>query len=48
MKKVAIIMGSESDRTVVNTSLEYYEYFDIPVEVLLMSARSLSPAKDHI
>ena len=30
MKKVAVVMGSESDRAVVNTSLEYYEFFGIP------------------
>lgn len=38
MKKVAIVMGSESDRAVINTSLEYYEFFGIPVEILVMSA----------
>lgn len=38
MKKVAIIMGSESDRAVVNSSLEYFEFFKVPVEVLVMSA----------
>ncbi len=38
MKKVAIIMGSESDRPVVETSLAYYHFFDIPVEVFVMSA----------
>lgn len=38
MKKVAIIMGSESDRETVNASLDYYEYFGIPLDVLAMSA----------
>ncbi len=38
MKKVAIIMGSESDRETVNASLPYYEYFGIPVDVRVMSA----------
>ncbi len=38
MKKVAIIMGSESDRAVVQTSLAYYEYFDISVDIKVMSA----------
>jgi 5-(carboxyamino)imidazole ribonucleotide mutase len=38
MKKVAIIMGSESDRAVVNSSLEYFEFFNVPVEILVMSA----------
>lgn len=38
MKKVAVIMGSESDRAVVNSSLEYFEFFNVPVEALVMSA----------
>ncbi|RMH78605.1 MAG: 5-(carboxyamino)imidazole ribonucleotide mutase [Calditrichaeota bacterium] len=38
MKKVALVMGSESDRPVVESSLEYFEYFGIPVDVLVMSA----------
>ncbi len=38
MKKVAIIMGSESDRETVNASLEYYEYFGIPLDIRVMSA----------
>lgn len=38
MKKVAILMGSESDRQVVESSLEYYKYFGIPVDVLVLSA----------
>ena len=38
MKKVAIVMGSESDRPVVESSLEYYDFFGIPVDVLVMSA----------
>ncbi len=38
MKKVAIIMGSESDRETVSASLEYYEYFGIPLDIRVMSA----------
>lgn len=39
-------MGSESDRKVVETSLPYYEFFGIPVEVHVMSAHR-TPAKVH-
>ncbi len=46
MKKVAIIMGSESDRPVVETSLPYFHYFGIPVEVFVMSAHR-NPDKVH-
>lgn len=46
MKKVGIVMGSESDRKVVETSLPYYEFFGIPVEVHVMSAHR-TPAKVH-
>ncbi|MCK6621598.1 MAG: 5-(carboxyamino)imidazole ribonucleotide mutase [Calditrichaceae bacterium] len=38
MKKVAIILGSESDRETVNASLDYYEYFGIPLDIRVMSA----------
>lgn len=44
--KVAIIMGSESDREVVETSLPYYEFFNIPVEIHVMSAHR-TPDKVH-
>jgi 5-(carboxyamino)imidazole ribonucleotide mutase len=47
MKKVAIMMGSESDRAVVNTSLEYYEFFGIPVEILVMSAHRTPEQVQH-
>ncbi len=46
MKKVAILMGSESDRKIVETSLPYYEFFGIPVEVHVMSAHR-TPGKVH-
>lgn len=38
MKKAAILMGSESDRTVVEAGLPYFEFFGIPVDVKVMSA----------
>jgi 5-(carboxyamino)imidazole ribonucleotide mutase len=38
MKKVAIIMGSESDRKIVETSLPYYQFFGIPAEIHVLSA----------
>ncbi len=39
-------MGSESDRKVVETSLPYYEFFGVPVEVHVMSAHR-TPEKVH-
>ncbi len=38
MAKVAILMGSESDREVVNEALPYLKYFGIDHEVHVMSA----------
>ncbi len=38
MKKVGLIMGSESDKPVVSSALEYFDYFGIPVEMKTMSA----------
>jgi 5-(carboxyamino)imidazole ribonucleotide mutase len=38
MSKVAIIMGSESDRPTVESSLEYFKYFRIQADVLVLSA----------
>ena len=38
MKKVAIIMGSESDRPTVESSLEYFKYFGVQADVLVLSA----------
>ncbi len=37
-RKVALIMGSESDRPVVEEALPYLEYFGIPVDVRVLSA----------
>jgi 5-(carboxyamino)imidazole ribonucleotide mutase len=38
VKKVAILMGSESDRAVMEASVPYLEYFQVPYEVHVMSA----------
>jgi len=38
MNKVAIIMGSESDRPAVESSLEYFRYFGIVADVRVLSA----------
>lgn len=38
MEKVAILMGSESDRSIVETSLPYFQYFGIQADVFVMSA----------
>ncbi len=38
MKKVAIIMGSESDRPIVEAALPYLEHFQVPHEVHVLSA----------
>lgn len=39
-------MGSESDRKVIETSLPYYQFFGIPVDVMVMSAHR-TPEKVH-
>ena len=36
--KVALLLGSESDRHLIESSLEYYKYFDIAIEVHILSA----------
>lgn len=46
MKKVAILMGSESDRKVVETSVDFYKFFGIPVDIYVMSAHR-TPDKVH-
>lgn len=38
MSKVAIVMGSESDREVVNQGIPYLEFFGIESEIFVMSA----------
>ncbi len=38
MAKVAVIMGSESDRPVVKEALPYLEYFQIEYQIEVMSA----------
>ena len=36
--KVAILLGSKTDKPLIDPSLAYYEHFDIEVEVYIMSA----------
>jgi len=36
--KVAILLGSKTDKPLIEPSLAYYDYFDIDVEVQVMSA----------
>ena len=36
--KVAILLGSKTDKPLIEPSLVYYDYFDIDVEVHVMSA----------
>ena len=36
--KVAILLGSKTDKPLIDPSLGYYEHFDIEVEVHIMSA----------
>tara|TARA_B100002052_G_C15735097_1_gene530504 strand:- start:67 stop:534 length:468 start_codon:yes stop_codon:yes gene_type:complete len=38
MNKVAILLGSASDKHIIDHSIEYYEYFGVDVEVYVMSA----------
>jgi len=37
-KKVAILLGSESDRSYVDPSIAYFKYFGIQADVIIMSA----------
>ena len=36
--KVAILIGSDTDRPILEKSLPYFDYFDINVEIITMSA----------
>lgn len=38
MRKVAILMGSEADRPVMETALPYLDHFQVPYEVHILSA----------
>ncbi len=38
MKKVAVIMGSETDRSLMEQALPYLDYFQLPYEVHVLSA----------
>ena len=42
--KVAFLIGSESDRKIVEYSLDYFKYFDIDAEIIVMSAHR-NPSK---
>ena len=44
--KVAFLIGSESDKKIVEHSLEYFDYFSIDAEILVMSAHR-NPSKVH-
>jgi len=37
-RKVAILLGSISDKHIADASVEYFEYFGIDMEILIMSA----------
>ena len=36
--KVAILLGSESDRNTIESSVEYFKFFDISFEIKILSA----------
>ena len=36
--KVAFLIGSESDRKIAEASLPYFDYFNISLDLLVMSA----------
>ncbi len=36
--KVALLIGSESDKTTVEASIKYFDYFDIELDLRVMSA----------
>jgi len=45
--KVAFLIGSESDRKLVEYSLDYFRFFDIEAEIIVMSAhRNPSDVKE--
>ena len=44
-KKVALLIGSESDRETINFSIDYFKYFNIDCEVYVMSAHR-NPKKE--
>jgi 5-(carboxyamino)imidazole ribonucleotide mutase len=46
MAKVALVMGSESDKEVVQKAIPYLDYFGIKYEMLIMSAHR-TPEKVH-
>ncbi|MBA7560613.1 N5-carboxyaminoimidazole ribonucleotide mutase [subsurface metagenome] len=38
MKKVAILMGSQTDRTTMEAALPYLDYFQVPYDIHVLSA----------
>ena len=45
--KVAFLIGSESDRIIVESSIDYFNYFNIDFEITVMSAhRNPEQVKD--
>ncbi|MDP8205821.1 MAG: 5-(carboxyamino)imidazole ribonucleotide mutase [Candidatus Electryonea clarkiae] len=44
MKKIAIVMGSESDRPVVERAIPYLDYFEIGYELRILSAHRTADA----
>ena len=44
--KVAILIGSETDRKVMESANIYYDYFSIPYEILVLSAHR-NPVEVH-
>ena len=45
-KKIAIILGSETDRSTMEVGNKYYEYFDLKYQMLVMSAHR-NPKEVH-
>ena len=45
-KKIAIILGSETDRTTMEAGNKYYEYFNLEYEMFIMSAHR-NPKEVH-
>ena len=45
-KKIAVILGSETDRATMETANPYYEYFNLKYEIIIMSAHR-NPQEVH-
>tara|TARA_Y100000590_G_scaffold124668_1_gene142691 strand:+ start:544 stop:1011 length:468 start_codon:yes stop_codon:yes gene_type:complete len=46
MNKVAFLIGSESDKKTVEYSMDYFNFFDIDAEIIVMSAHR-NPSNVH-